>query len=244
MTDLFDQQITDGLHRAAAGVAATKGSFGDVRRRARARRARHLAAVSLPAVAGLAMVGLRQTPQANPLSPAAAAPDPSTASSETVPDADVTSTTEPTTTSIGGSAITPQLVAGVLCIDATGQADAARNECIGYLPDARRMKAPSAIVASGDPRFVVPLDETFLAEAQTLTDQFGIPVRSDMLAFVLENLAGTDLTGVQVIMVIGTTDVTTCTVPGCDTTATSAPVNEAFADQIARSATVFEALGF
>ncbi len=246
MTDLFDQQITDGLHRAVEGVAVPRGSFGDVRRRVRARRSRHVAAAGLPALAGLAWIGTRSAGDPNPL--AAGATDSTTGSSDstpdTAPDTAVTSSTELTTTSIGGSAITPQLVAGVLCIDATGQPDGSLKGCIEYLPDARRMKAPSAIVLNDTPRFVVPLDGKSLAEAQTLTDQLGVPVRSDLLAHLLENLGDTDLTGVRVLMVIGTTDATVCTVPGCDTPATSAPTDEALADQVARSAAVFEALGF
>lgn len=248
MTDLFDQQITDGLHRAVDGFSVPRGSFGDVRRRVRARRSRHVAAAVLPTLAGLVWIGTRSAGDPNPLA-AGAATESTTGSSETAPDTAVTSSTEPTTSSIGGSAITPELVAGVLCIDATGQADSSRNECTGYLPDARRMKAPSAIVINDTPTFVVPLDGTFLADAQTLTDQFGVPVRSDLLAHLLENLGDTDLTGVRVLMVIGTTDATVCTVPGCNVPVTTETTvigdpTIALADQVARSGALFEALGF
>jgi hypothetical protein len=96
---------------------------------------------------------------------------------------------------------------------------------------------------------VVPLDEKSQAEAQTLSDQFGVPVRSDLLAHLLENLGDTDLTGVRVLMVIGTTDATVCTVPSCNVPVTTETTvigdpTIALADQVARSAAVFEALGF
>ena len=245
MTDLFDQQITDGLHRAVDGIAVPRGSFGDVRRRVRARRSRHAAAAVLPAVAGMVWIGMRPSGEPNPLA-AGASTDSTTGSSEPSPDTAATSSTEPTTTSIGGSAISPDLIAGVLCLDATGQSDGLLSGCLEYLPDARMMKAPSAIVLNDAPRFVVPLDPAYQAEAQTLSDRFGLPMRSDLLAHLLEDLAGTDLSDVHVFMVIGTTDATVCTVPGCDIPATSAvPVtDQAWADQVARSVSAFEALGF
>ncbi len=242
MTDLFDQQITDGLHRAAAGAHATKGSFRDVRRRVRARRARQVAAVSLPAVAGLALVGLRQTPQPNPLSPAAA-PDPTIDSGAPAPDITVTPSAVPTvTTSIDSTTIPSELIDGVVCLDATP--DASPGRCLTYLPGARTMTAPSFYVIQDTPTFVVPADSAYQAEAQALSDRLGLPLRPDITAHLQQDLAGTDLTGVRVFVVMGTSGVTTCTVPGCDTTVTSAPFNEAFADQVARSAAVFQALGF
>lgn len=245
MTDLFDQQITDGLHRAVDDIAVPRGSFGDVRRRVRARRSRHVAAAVAPAVAGMVWIGMRPSGDPNPLG-ADTSTGSMTGSSEPSPDTAVTSSTELTTTSIGGSSISPDLIAGVLCLDATGQSDGLLSGCLAYLPDARMMKAPSAIVLNDAPRFVVPLDPAYQAEAQNLSDWFGLPMRSDLLAHLLEDLAGTDLSGVHVFMVIGTTDATVCTLPECDIPATSyVPVtDEAWADQVARSTTVFEALGF
>lgn len=61
MTDTLDQRITDGMHRAAADIALPPKSFGDVRRRVRARRSRHVAAALLPAVVAVAWVGTRPT---------------------------------------------------------------------------------------------------------------------------------------------------------------------------------------
>ncbi len=221
MTDLFDQQIADGLHRAVDGIAVPRGSFGDVRRRVRARRGRHVAAAVVPAVAGMVWIGMRPSGDPNPLVAGAA--------------------TDSTTFSIS-----PDLIAGVLCLDATGQSDGSLSGCLEYLPDAWMMMAPSAIVLNDAPMFVVPLAPAYQAEAQTLSDWFGLPVRSDLLAHLQQDLAGTDLSGVHVFMVIGTTDATTCTIPGCDIPATSDPAvdEEVWADQVARSASVFEALGF
>jgi len=105
MNDLFDQQITDGLHRAVDGVAVPRGSFGDVRRRVRARRSRHVAAAVLPTLAGMAWIGTRSAGEPSPLA-AGAATDSTAGSSDstldTAPDTAVTSSTEPTTTSING----------------------------------------------------------------------------------------------------------------------------------------------
>lgn len=246
MTDLFDQQITDGLHRAVDGIAVPRGSFGDVRRRVRARRGRHVAAAVVPAVASMVWIGMRPSSDPNPLV-AGAATDSTTGSSEPAPDTAVTSST--VTSSTGQTttfSISPDLIAGVLCLDATGQSNGSLSGCLEYLPDARMMKAPSAIVLNDAPKFVVPLAPAYQAEAQTLSDWLGLPVRSDLLAHLQQDLAGTDLSGVHVFMVIGTTDATTCTIPRCDIPATSDPAvdEETWADQVARSASVFEALGF
>lgn len=222
MTDLFDQQITDGLHRAVDGIAVPRGSFGDVRRRVRARRSRHVAAAVVPAVAGLALIGMRPSGDPDPLS-ADATTDSSTGSSDPAPATAVTSSTQPTTTSIGGSAISPDLVAGVLCLDATGQSDGLFAGCLEHVPNARTMKAPSAIIIADTPKFLVPLDPAYQVEAETLSDLFGLPVRPDVTAHLQQELAGTDLSGVRVFMVIGTTDAASCTIPGCEIPATSYP---------------------
>lgn len=241
MTDLFDQQITDGLHRAAHGAAVSRGSFGDVRRRVRARRSRHVAAAVLPTLAGLTWIGTRSPGEPSPLATGAAA-DPTGPS-----DPEPTSLSQPTATSIADilpPSTLPDPAAHVLCLDATGQPDTSFGSCLELLPNARTMKAPSAIVILDTPMFVVPLDSAYQAEAQALSAQLGLPLRPDGTAHLQQDLTGMDLSGVHVVLVIGTTDVTTCTVPGCDTTVTSAPLDEAFAEQVARSAAVFQALGF
>jgi hypothetical protein len=241
MTDLFDQQITDGLHRTAARIGVPRGSFGDVRRRVRARRGRHLAAAVVPAVAGMAWIGMRPSGDPSQLS-AGATTDSTTGSSDPSPDSAVTSTT----TTENTSTLPPDLVDGVLCLDATGQSDGLLAGCLEYLPNARMMKAPSAIIIAGTPMFLVPLAPIYQAEAQALSDRFGLPVRPDVTAHLQQDLAGTDLSDVRVFMVIGTTDPTTCTIPGCDSPATTyvRAADEAWADRVARSSAVFEALGF
>lgn len=45
------------------------------------------------------------------------------------------------------------------------------------------MKAPSVIIINDTSRFVDPFDPAYRTEAQTIGDQLGLPVRSDMLAY-------------------------------------------------------------
>lgn len=104
MTDLFDQQITDSLHRTV-DIPDRVGSFSDVRRRVRARRNRRVAAAIAPAVTGLAWIGMRPTSEPTTLTPAQAT-DSTTGSSEPMstpssdPDVDSanTLTSQPTDT--------------------------------------------------------------------------------------------------------------------------------------------------
>jgi hypothetical protein len=244
MTDLFDQQITDGLHRAAASIAVHHGSLPDVRRRVRARRARHVAAVSLPAVAGLALVGLRQTPAPNPLS-SATAPELSEPGVTGPASPTSTTTVESTgpaspasTTAVESTTAPPGLFDGVVCLDATP--DASVERCLASLPGARPMTAPSYMVIKDAPMFVVPADPAYQAEAQALSDRLGLPFRPDITGHLHQDLAGTDLTGVRVFVVLGTTDTTVCTIPACRVSETTLPdLDQALGEQVAHAADVF-----
>ena len=64
MNDPFDTLIATSLRREAAKVPGRSGGFGEVRRRVRRRRARNIAAVTLPAVVGVAV--LRHQPSPRP----------------------------------------------------------------------------------------------------------------------------------------------------------------------------------
>ncbi len=100
MIDLFDQQITESLHHSAAHATPRPGSFSDVRRRVRVRRQRHVAAAVLPAVAGMAWLGMRPTTTPSGSAAAPGASDSAPVSSEPAADTAVTDSPahEPVTT--------------------------------------------------------------------------------------------------------------------------------------------------
>lgn len=72
MTDEFDNDLTRSLQQRAHDVPTDGRHFGDVRRRVRRRRQRHVAMGVLPALAGVAYLGSR--PVAEPTE-AGSAPD-------------------------------------------------------------------------------------------------------------------------------------------------------------------------
>lgn len=59
MNDDLDQNLTDSLHRRAAGAPTDTMHFGDVRRRVRRRRQRHIALGVAPALVGVGYVATR-----------------------------------------------------------------------------------------------------------------------------------------------------------------------------------------
>lgn len=59
MTDELDNELSRSLHQRAAAAPTDGRHFGDVRRRVRRRRQRHVAMGVLPAVAGVAYLGSR-----------------------------------------------------------------------------------------------------------------------------------------------------------------------------------------
>lgn len=73
MTDEFDTELSRSLHQRAAAAPTDGHHFGDVRRRVRRRRQRHVAMGVLPAMAGVAYLGTR--PVADEPAQAGATPD-------------------------------------------------------------------------------------------------------------------------------------------------------------------------
>jgi hypothetical protein len=62
MNDPFDTLITESLHHDAANAPRRGAGFGDVRHRVHRRRQRNVAAMTVPAVLGVAALGLRPSP--------------------------------------------------------------------------------------------------------------------------------------------------------------------------------------
>lgn len=260
MTDLLDQQITESLRRTATHVGASRGSFSDVRHRVRARRQRHVAAAVLPAVVGMAWLGSRPTAdRSGAAAPGAAVSVPG--ASDTTVDPSATSSAEPMPTTTGLLTTLPaELVAHVLCVDATGQTvdasgqfDGSTPGCEEALPDAASTIAPTALMGFDGGSFIVPVDAAYDSEAQTLSAFLGLPIVPDLIGYLDTDLAGIDLSKVHVLMVISSS-ATTCTVPGCSGQTTSpAPTETAvpgaalearITDWHGRGAAALTSLGF
>jgi hypothetical protein len=122
MNDVFDTLITESLHHAAATVPHRGAGFSDVRRRVRRRRQRNVAAISLPAVFGVAAIGaLHSAPRGSGLRAGT--------TDQTAPGTATTSppaTTQPTPTTISHSflsgtttSIPNNLIGEVVCLNAT-----------------------------------------------------------------------------------------------------------------------------
>jgi hypothetical protein len=118
------------------------------------------------------------------------------------------------------STIPADLVAHVLCVDATAQTDGASPSCTEYLPNVQQATAPTALMGLAEGTFVVPAAPAYQAEAQTAGAFLGLPVWPDMISYLDNDLAGIDTSTVHVFLVIGDTTTTTCTVPGCTTPST------------------------
>jgi len=250
MTDLFDQQITESMHHSAAHASARPGSFSDVRRRVRVRRQRHVAAAVLPAVAGMAWLGMRPTTTPSGWAAAPGASDSVPVSSEPTAETAVTSSTEVTPTTVVGvsSTIPADLVAHVLCIDATGQNGGSSPSCTEYLPNVQRAAAPTSLMGLGNAAFVVPADQAYQSEAETVAASLGLQVLPDMLSYLGNDLADLDTSNAHVFLVLSG-DTTTCTVPGCteappETAVPGPELDARIAEWVDRAGIALAPLGF
>ena len=66
MNDDLDQNLADSLHRRAAGAPTDTMHFGDVRRRVRRRRQRHMAMGVAPALVGVGYLATRPVAEPTP----------------------------------------------------------------------------------------------------------------------------------------------------------------------------------
>ena len=125
-------------------------------------------------------------------------------------------TTDPTATDQTPTTIQPPPVLdGVVCLDADAQSDGTLPWCSEHLPGARVMTARWTIVISDTPMFVVPADPAHDGEARALSERLGLPLRPDITADIQRFLPAADVNDVRVVVVFGTSDASTCTVPGC-----------------------------
>ncbi len=229
MTETFEQQIAESLHNRASSASLNGAGFGDVRRRARRRRQRHVAAAVVPAMLGTAWLGMRPAPGGTsalpvgagaPTDTAAITPPVDTGPSDdgavaTVPDSVYSSdpVMAPASTT---PALSSDQIGRFVCLDASGGSPDSLRECQGRLGGGMSFTAGSLT----DHSFVMALDPAYQIDAEEAAGLFGLPIEP-LQAPVLTgiDLAGTDA---RVIVVIGQFN-PPCTVPGCADTTTSLP---------------------
>jgi hypothetical protein len=142
MNDHFDTLIAESLHRDASHASGRGAGFGDVRQRVRRRRQRNVAAMAVPAVLGVAALGMRQSPQHTGVQPGGAVggstsdttgtttrPIPTTSGPTASTIEMVTPSGNPTPTTVAGVITTPSefattipdnVIGSVVCLNASG----------------------------------------------------------------------------------------------------------------------------
>jgi hypothetical protein len=220
MNDAFDTLITESLHRTAATVPHRGAGFSDVRRRVRRRRQRNVAAMSLPAVLGVAAIGLHTTPR--PIGLQAGAAD------QTTPGTATTSppaTTGPTPTTVFGTSFSgttttlpADVIGEVVCLNATGDPS---NEfvrgCQLGVGGGKWLMAGKVDAMT----FVMALDPIAAAEAATVAATMGIYVRPLDTSYLPTDV---DIyhTAAKVVVVVGSgppiSAMATTSVPASSTT--------------------------
>jgi hypothetical protein len=153
MNDHFDTLITESLHREASALTGRGAGFGDVRRRARRRQQRNVAAMAVPAVLGAAALTMRQSPQPEGVQPVGGSTASTTGVSSTsgnVPE----STSRPSPATSGPTASTIEMV--------TPSGDPTPTTVVGVIttPSEFATTIPDNVIgsvvclnASGDPTF-------------------------------------------------------------------------------------------
>lgn len=225
MTEALDQQIAESLHHCAARAPQRGPGFGDVRRRVRQRRQRHVAAAVVPAMLGTVWLGMRSASGGPNMQLASAGVDTDTpSSSETIAQTFPDTTTPPTigltgteassvdSTGVDSASTLPSDQIGTfVCLDASGGSPDSLRECQASLGGGRSFTAGSLT----DHSFVMALDPAYEAEAEYAANLLGLPVEPIQAPV----LTGIDLAGTQarVAVVIGLSN-PPCTVPGCATT--------------------------
>jgi hypothetical protein len=126
MNDHFDTLITESLHREASALTGRGAGFGDVRRRARRRQQRNVAAMAVPVVLGVAALAVRTTPSSGGLQPGSGVGDTAGATNTVGP---TTSTVGQPSTTVWGTrgtngefatTIPDNVIGSVVCLNASG----------------------------------------------------------------------------------------------------------------------------
>lgn len=183
MTDTFDQQVTDSL-RYRASAATTEGrGFGDVRRRVRRRRQRHIAYALTPAVAGMSYLATRAPSDGNSVQPASAGLTDTTAHIAATSTTIITAVAEPSSTTPNtdgtsdvSASTSTTLASGeigeVLCLNASDAIDAARLVTTTYFGGNQTFDSPLKSKTS----FVMALRPDFNNDADWAAGVIGVPV--------------------------------------------------------------------
>jgi hypothetical protein len=214
MNDHFDTLITESLHRDAAALTGRGAGFGDVRRRARRRQQRNVAAMTVPAVLGVAALAMRPSPQ-----PAGVQPGGAGSSGPATTVENTTAFSSPTSTTVAVSVVTPttiELPSGpgqVACVNASGVPTySAVALCMSNFGNSVSFKAGRASEVS----FVMALDTTDPALAAGVAKTLGLPLRTLDTTYLPVDV---DLaaTGARVIVVLGQATSPYTTTPGATT---------------------------
>jgi hypothetical protein len=230
MNDAFDTLISESLHHAAATVPHRGAGFSDVRRRVRRRRQRNVVAMSLPAVLGVAAIGLHSTPRQTGLqagagddtAPGTALAAPTTTITELTPTtiAELTPTTSFANSNPSGTTTTvpADMVGEVVCLNATGDAsNAFVRGCQLTVGGGKWLTAPKVDTMT----FVMALDPIAASEAVNVAATIGIYVHPLDLSYLPTDV---DLskTAAKVVVVVGTSLPPSSTIyTGVPTTSTS-----------------------
>lgn len=227
MTETFDQQIAESLHNRAFSASLGGAGFGDVRRRARRRRQRHVAAAVVPAMLGTAWLGIRPAPggtSALPIGAGAPTDTPAvTPPVDTGPSDDGAVATVPDTVYSSDPVAAPvattppfDQIGRFVCVNASGGWPDSLKHCQLSLGGGKSFTAGSLT----DHSFVMALDPAYQVDAQEAAFLLGLPIEP-LQAPVLTgiDLAGTDA---RVIVVIGQFN-PPCTVPNCADNTTTSP---------------------
>ncbi len=231
MTEALDQQIAESLHNSAAQAHQRGAGFGDVRRRVRRRRQRHVAAAVVPAMLGTAWLGMRSAHGGSNEHPAANAgaatgtPSASDLSVRTPLDSTPPDTIAPTagvdpsvdSTAVDSASTVPSDQIGTfVCLDASGSSPDSLRECQASLGGGRSFTAGLLT----DHSFVMALDPAYSVDAEYAANLLGLPIEPIQTPVLMSiDLAGTPA---RVVVVIGANP-PPCTVPGCADTTTTVP---------------------